>query len=196
MKGFITKIVAGSCLSAGVMAFAGCTQYRDIVDPCWFERYNTLARHSVSDMEDAQAAKGHILDQTVWNWHFDTDSKGEPSAVLNGAGIEALRLMSRRLPAPDFQIYLQTAQDRKYKGGEAPEKFVAERNQLDESRKQSIQRFLATQTPLHGGGAYMIGVHDFLPPGNPAVWTDEALKASLKNVSAGKLVDFATPKIN
>jgi hypothetical protein len=196
MKGFITKIVAGSCLGAGVIALTGCTQYRDVVDPCWFERYNSLARHSVNEVEDAQAAKGHVLDQTVWNWHFDADAKGGPGATLNGAGMETLKLISRRLPAPDFQIYLQAAQDLPYKAGEAPEKLVAERNKLNERRIQAIQKFLATQTPLHGGGAYTVGVHDFVPPGMRAIYTDEAEKNFIKGFSSGKLQTFETPKAN
>jgi len=196
MKGFITKIVAGSCLGAGVIALTGCTHYRDVVDPCWFERYNSLARNSVSDIENAQSAKGHILDQTVWNWHFEPDSKGGPSATLNGAGMETLRLISRRLPAPDFQIYLQAAQDIPYAVGMAPEKLVAERNKLTERRIQSIQNFLATQTPLHGGGVYTVGVHDFVPPGIRATYTEEAEKNFLKNFTQGKLQNFETPKVN
>jgi hypothetical protein len=194
MNGFISKIVAGSCLGAGVMAFTGCTQYRDVVDPCWFERYNSLARHSVNELEYAQSAKGHLLDQTVWNWHFEPDGKGMPTAVLNGAGMETLRLISRHLPAPDFQIYLQTAQDVPYSAVVPPEKIVFERDKLNERRIQAIQTFLATQAPMHGGGVYTVGVHDFVPPGMRAVYTEEAEKNFLKGFTQGKMQNFETPK--
>jgi len=70
MKGFIRRSMALVCLAAGVPIMGGCTCYRDIVDPCWPERYNAVARHSVNDTFDAQALNGHILDQTLWNYHF------------------------------------------------------------------------------------------------------------------------------
>ena len=196
MKGFITKTVTGLCLSITLSALGGCNHYRDIVDPCWPERYNSLARQSVRDLSNAQAEKGHILDQTIWNWHFEADAKGGQGATLNGAGIETLKLISRRLPAPDFQIYLQTAQDLPYTAGVAPEKYVADRNKLNERRIQAIQNFLAAQAPKSGAGAYTVGVHDFVAPGIPANVTDAAQANFLKGVTSGTMQNFTTPKIN
>ena len=88
MKGFIKQTVAG-CLSASLVSLVGCSCYRDLVDPCWPQRYNMQASASINEMHGAQADKGHILDQTVWNWYFVTDPKTGVSDVLNGAGIEA-----------------------------------------------------------------------------------------------------------
>ena len=197
MKGIITKTAAGCCLSAGLIALVGCTHYRDLVDPCWPNRYNSLAASSVREMQNAQSDKGHVLDQTVWNWHFELDPKTQaPTDRLNGAGIETLKYLSRRQPAPDFQIYLQNAQDLAYTGGAAPEKLVAQRNQLNERRSQAIQNFLATQAPLHGGGAYQVAVHDFAPPGLPAYLTDKAMENVEKNFKSGQLQTFTQPKVN
>ncbi|HMF16493.1 MAG TPA: hypothetical protein VKE98_04765, partial [Gemmataceae bacterium] len=88
MKGFITKNTLRLCLSgACLVSLIGCYHYRELVDPCWPERYNSVARHGVRDMFYAQADKGHLLEQTVWNWHFETDKSGAPTEHLNGAGM-------------------------------------------------------------------------------------------------------------
>ena len=166
MKGFIKLSAAGFCFCGLLITLAGCSHYRDCVDPCWPERYNFMARDSVRAIHNAQADKGHILDQTVWNWMFEVDAKtGGPSDRINAAGIEHLKYLSRRQPAPDFHIYLQNAQDVAYSDAVAPEIIVKQRNFLNDRRIASIQRFLATQSAVHGGGAYQVAIHDFAPPG-------------------------------
>jgi hypothetical protein len=165
MKGFIKHAAAGLCYSAALLPFVGCYHYREVVDPCWPERYNGMARQSVREISNAQADKGHILDQTIWNWHFKSDDKtGAPTDELNAAGIEHLKYISRRLPVPDMQLFLQNAQDITYDGKGDPKALVKARQQLNDRRAASIQRFLSTQlTP--GAGAYNVAVHDFAPPG-------------------------------
>jgi hypothetical protein len=198
MKGFIKKTVAGCCFSAGLVSFlAGCDHYRDLVDPCYPERYNSMARHSTRDMLNVQADKGHILEQTVWNWHFETDPKTlAPSERLNGAGMAVLSRISRTLPAPDFQLYVQNAQDIPYVEGVAPEKLVKSRNDLNERRAQAIQRFMATQTPLHGGGSYQVAVHDFAPTSLPALYPSIAEEKVIQNIKNGQPQNFTPPAIN
>ncbi len=195
MNGFIKKTAAGCCLSVGLVSFlAGCDHYGDLVDPCRQERWNSLARHSVSDMTNAQSDKGHILEQTVWNWHFEADPKtGVPSDRLNGAGIAVLSRISRTLPCPDFQLFLQNAQDIPYVDGVAPEKLVRARNDLNERRAASIQRFMATQVVVHGGGVYQVAVHDFAPPSLPGPWTVLAEENILKNIKTGQPQTFTAP---
>jgi hypothetical protein len=195
MNGFITKLVSGTCLSAGLISLVGCTHYRDIVDPCWPQRYNSIAQHNTRDMLNAQSDKGHVLDQTVWNWHFEADPKtGAPTDRLNGAGIETLKLISRHMPSPDYLVYLQNAQDVPFVAGIAPDILVGQRSQLNERRIQAIQTFLTTQSAAHGGGAYHIAVHDFAPTGNPAYWTDKALEPLEKNLKTGTPQVFTAPK--
>jgi hypothetical protein len=168
MNGFITRSTIGLILCAGMSTLVGCNCYRDLVDPCWPERYDSMARHSVRDMAFVQTEKGHILDQTIWNWMFEVDPKtGFVTDRLNGAGIEQLKYISRHLPAPDGQLFLQTAQDISYVNGIAPDRLVAQRTDLNERRIASIQRFLATQSVLHPA-SYTVAIHDFAPPGLPA----------------------------
>ena len=192
MNGFIRKTVAGCCFSAGLVSFlAGCDHYRDLVDPCRQDRWNSLAKHSAQDMFNAQADKGHILEQTVWNWHFEADPKtGGPSDRLNGAGIAVLQRISRTLPAPDFQLFLQNAQDIPYTEGVVPEKLVKARNDLNEKRAAAIQRFMATQVAVHGGGSYQVAVHDFAPTSLPSTWTTTAEQNIEKNVKSGLPQNF------
>jgi hypothetical protein len=187
MKGLITKLATGVCLGLVVTTLAGCVHYRNLVDVCWFERYNSMARHSVRDMFFAQEDKGHMLDQTIWNWMFESDDKGGATARLNAAGIEQLKYISRRLPVPDGHLYIQNAQDVRFSDAVAPEKLVQQRNDLNNRRIQAIQNFMATQIFTHGGG-WQVAVHDFAPPGlsqNPIVGTQ----------SPPMLIQGALPKL-
>src|SRR5438270_4719522 len=112
MNGFIKATAAGLCLGAGLNALVGCTHYREIVDPCWPERYNAEARLSVRETFGAQVHNGHVLDQTVWNYHFEVDPKtGGPTDKLTEGGKEHLKYLTRRMPAPDPTLFLQTAQE-------------------------------------------------------------------------------------
>jgi hypothetical protein len=168
MKGFIKQFAAASCFAAALFTLFGCYHYRELVDPCWPERYNSTARSSVKQMVNAQADKGHKLDQTVWNLYFEKDSKtSEGTANLNEAGKEFLRNIARRQPFPDFQLWLQYPHD--VKDGDRREPMVAE-------RKIAIRNFLTTQTKLAGGDNYQIDVHDHVQPTYPAEWTDKAYK--------------------
>jgi hypothetical protein len=49
---------------------------------------------------------GHVLEQTVWNWHFESGSD-----VLTPAGQAKLDAISQVRPHPDGKIYLQVARD-------------------------------------------------------------------------------------
>ncbi len=196
MKGFIrqtTAVVAfGSLLFAGV----GCYHYRELVDPCWPERYNSLARQSVRDLHNAQADKGHVLDQTIWNYHFEIDPKtGAPTDHLNAMGIEHLKHLSRKLPAPDPQLYLQNAQDVPYAANVAPEKLVAQRNQLNDRRAKAIEKFLSTQTAVRPA-SYQVAVHDFAPTSYPPTWTDSSIQNIERNTKSGVMQNFVMPAIN
>jgi hypothetical protein len=156
MKGFIPRTLLG--LSLSLVSLAGCACYRDIVDPCWPERYDSLARQSVSDVTNAQAGNGHILDQTIWNYHFEHKATGEPTDQLNPAGLEHLNYISRRRPAPDTHVFLATAQDIPGLAQMAPEKALAERKALNDRRAAAIQRYLAIQAGP--AVAYNVEIHD------------------------------------
>ena len=144
MNGFIKTTVAGLCLGSRLTAMVGCHQYRQMVDPCWPERYNAEARLSVRNTFGAQVHNGHVLDQTMWNYHFEVDGKtGLPTDRLNAAGIEHLQYLARRQPVPDPKLFLQTAQDIPGATALAPDKLSQVRSDLDNKRIAAIQRYLA-----------------------------------------------------
>jgi hypothetical protein len=157
MKGFFPRTALA--LSVSLSLVAGCATYRELVDPCWPERYDSMARHAVNEAAYAQAYNGHVLDQTVWNYHFESDPKtGAPTARLTPAGMEHLKYISRRRPAPDTRIYLATAQDIPGLATQPADKILEVRAKLNSDRIAAIQRFLAIQTgsPV----AFAIEIHD------------------------------------
>src|SRR6516225_8236195 len=104
MKGFITKTLKTAC-GLGLLGMTGCFGYYDLVDPCYPERYNSMARHEVNQAFAPQMQNGHILDQTIWNFKFE-----EGTDKLTPGGMDHLAYLARRRPCPDPTIYLQTAQ--------------------------------------------------------------------------------------
>ncbi|MBV9125011.1 MAG: hypothetical protein JO112_16780, partial [Planctomycetes bacterium] len=105
---------------------------------CWPERYNAMAHQELDEAFCPQVNNGHVLDQTVWNTDFEPGTDR-----LSVGGREHLNYLSRRRPAPDPTIYLQTAQD--VPGGYDPEhleRYVEYRNHLDGQRIQAVQKYL------------------------------------------------------
>jgi hypothetical protein len=154
MNGFIRKAALGLCLGCSLGVLSGCHQsYRELVDPCWPERYNAQARQSVRDAFNAQAYNGHVLDQTVWNQHFEVNKD-----KLTKVGEDHLKYLSRRRPAPDPKVYVQTSHD-----------AVGNRKALDEARVKAVQTYL---TDLMAGRnmpmSFEVVVHDAPEPGIPA----------------------------
>lgn len=149
MNGFIKRTVAGLCLGTGLSVLAGCVHYRQLVDPCWPERWNNIARSSVREIYNAQAYNGHIIDQTIWDYCFNRDKEGKPGDVLNEAGQARLDYLARRRPVPDSHLYLQTAQAIPYTPT-APEKTITARQELDQKRIQAIQAYLSTKLGPNG----------------------------------------------
>jgi hypothetical protein len=136
MKGFISKTLAALSLGGGLAATGGCVNYYDLVDPCYPQRYNYMARQEVVAAFAPQVNNGHVLDQTVWTYHFE---KGTDR--LTPGGMDHLTYLARRRPCPDPKVYLQTAQDVPYDAA-VPEKFVEARAELDRRRIQAIEKFL------------------------------------------------------
>ena len=185
MKGFIKQFAAVCCFSAALVTVLGCTHYREIVDPCWPERYNSMARHSVREMHGAQTAQGHKLEQTLWNVFFEADPKtGDGTGILNEAGKDFLRTISRREPAPDFQLWLQYAHD---------VKDATRRDVVMEQRKLAIKNFLTVQTKLGNGDAYHIEVHDLVMPTYPSEWSHDAIENVRKGIKSGSAQQFPQP---
>lgn len=179
MKGLITK---GLLLACGAMTLAlvgGCYTCSDFIDPCWPERYEAMARSEVREASAAQVANGHVLDQTIWNWQFELGSD-----KLTPGGMDHLDYLARRRPAPDCQLYLQTAHDVTYDPA-ASDKFSETRSDLDNRRIVAIQKYLAATTAGRPLG-FQVTVHD---PGDPGISAVPAVNAvrSMYGASIGVL---------
>jgi hypothetical protein len=177
MKGFIAKTTPVVFLSGALAALGGCVGYRDVVDPCYPERYEYASREEVKAAILPQVNNGHVLDQTVWNYQFERNPDGTASDLLTPGGEAHLAYLARRRPHPDPSLYLQTAQDIPYDPAH-PERFVEERAKLDNLRIAAIQRFLNAQTagrPM----AFQVAVHDPAEVGMSAISADRAVREML-----------------
>jgi hypothetical protein len=125
---------AGPGLKPTAQELTGCSNH--LYDRCWPERYNNLAIREVNRSETPQVLNGHVLDQTVWNHHFE---KGTDR--LNPGGQALLQYLSRRRPCPDTTIYLATATDLAYDPA-CPDRFCGARQELDSLRAAAIQKYL------------------------------------------------------
>ena len=155
MNGFIKRVSAWACLATSLAALAGCKLYDNLVDPCYPGRYEYEARGPIYEAFGTQAANGHVLDQTVWNYLFEPGTD-----KLTVAGLERLQYLARRRPAADPKIWLQTAQDLPY-DQTAPEKLVNARAELDQKRVQAVERYLQAETAARPT-AFQVAVHN--PP--------------------------------
>jgi hypothetical protein len=177
MKGFIRKAAAVVCCAAGLGGL-GCYTYHDLVDPCYPERYNFQARKEVVASYSPQIQNGHVLDQTVWNYDFETGTD-----KLTGGGLEHLAAMARRRPQPDTTVYLQAAQDVAYDPARSDE-LATKRQDIDSKRVVAIQKFLIAQT---GGrrGEFQVLIHDPSEVGVTGIWGANENTKMLDRVQGG-----------
>jgi hypothetical protein len=144
MKGFMAKCATALSLTTGLtVAGGGCDRYRNLVDPCYPERYEFASRQEVVAAFAPQVSNGHFLDQTLWNYQFEPGSDR-----LTPAGMEHLTYLTRRRPYPDCMIYLATAHDILYDPADpaAADKYADQRAKLDQRRIQAIQNYLSAET--------------------------------------------------
>lgn len=170
MNGFIRKTTALVALVGGLVASPGCKTTRDLYDPCWPERYNFAARREVCQAFAPQVKNGHVLEQTVYNYHFELGT----DKLLPGGRDHLLYLIHRR-PCPDPTVYLATAQDITY-DPDAPEKFAETRCELDNRRVLAIQKYLTAQTAGRHV-QFQVVVHDPYEAGWDAESVDNAMRA-------------------
>lgn len=168
MKGLIARTWLGIC-GAAMLAGSGCT-YWNFVDPCWPERYNYMARQEVQAGMAPQVQNGHVLDQTIWNYHFEPGTD-----KLTPGALEHLNYIARRRPTPDMVVYLQTAQDVSYDPA-APEKLGEARSKLDATRAVAIQKYLSAYTEGRHA-SFQVLVHD---PGKVDMPAQPAVQAVTK----------------
>jgi hypothetical protein len=141
MNGFIRRTAVLVSLAGG-LASAGCWQeaYYRCVDPCYPARYEVMAEQEVLEPLTAQVNNGHVLDQTIWNYHFEAGTD-----KLTPGGQYKLTILARRRPHPDSRIFLQTAQDIEYNPA-APDALATRRADLDARRVQAVLKYLQAQT--------------------------------------------------
>jgi hypothetical protein len=149
-------VLAGAVLAGGILA-AGCHSTDGMLghgDPCWPDRYSNEARAATVANFQPQVENGEVLDQTLWNMHFEyaTDK-------LNGSGMDKLDQIARRRPHPDPKLFLQTARDIPYDGD-----YANKRQDLDTKRVAAVQKYL-TATLTGRPTAFDIQVHDPAYPG-------------------------------
>lgn len=176
MKGLIGKYT--SAAAVGMLSLmTGCTDKGKCIDPCYPERYVYTSRAEVNGAFAPQVQNGHILDQTVWNYHFEA-GKDE----LNNGGRDHLDGLIRRRPRPDSRIYLATARDIGYNANN-PDRTVDSRRELDEKRANAIVKYVNAQTagrPMQ----FEVVVHDPMETGQHAATVNRAVLLN-QNSSTG-----------
>ena len=160
MARYMSKLLAGAVLAGGAALAAGCHADGDHHhgDPCWPDRYANEARAATVANFQPQVENGQVLDQTVWNMHFEAGTD-----KLNGAGMDKLDQIARRRPHPDPRVFIQTARDIAYDPAK-PDDYAVKRQELDTRRTAAVQKYLAA-TLTGRQTAFDIQVHDPAMPG-------------------------------
>jgi hypothetical protein len=179
MNGFIKRSAAVLCLGAGLLTLIGCHAYRNVVDPCWPERYNYEARASVRDMHNVQAYKGHILNQTVWSDDFEGDK------LTQGAKAKLQYIAHREPMAAVMKVFLQTA------NVEDP----AMRDNLNGQRRKAVLAYLETQRAPGQNTLYEVDVHTYVQPTFLSEWSLKSLMNVEKNFQSGQPQVFVSPTV-
>ena len=152
------------CLVPLSLTFTGCFGYRDVVDPYYPKRYSVEARNSVRASLAPQVSNGNVLDQTVWDFHFET---GKPE--LNAMGKDHLKRFARRRPVAQEVIFLQVAQNPDEK---------ANNKELNKARSENIKTYITkiSQDKVHP--EFQVVLHD------PAEVSGSGIEA--RNIINGK----------
>jgi hypothetical protein len=152
--------------------------YRQLVDPCWPERYNYEARMATREVFNAQAQRGHVLDQTIWSHHFEKDQRSgddlvtkdpkskEQTVALTPGAKEHLKYLAFRKPVADPHIYLQRDLS----------------SEVNFRRKVAIENYLATLVPGRPFVIEEIDERELTPVVLPPRYADEKGKPDPKAV--------------
>ena len=90
MNGFQAKMLSVATVAGG-MFVTGCQSGDGFKhgDPCWPDRYANEARELTVASFQPQVDNGHILDQTIWNLHFEYGGEKLNGPLLFTLSIDA-----------------------------------------------------------------------------------------------------------
>ena len=105
-----------------------------------------MSANEVNGAIAAQVANGHVLDQTVWNYHFEYGTDR-----LNAMGLDHLAMLARRRPQADPLLFLQTAEgDVDLRCGGPGKAESSSGQDLNAKRIAAVQKFMLAQTAGKG----------------------------------------------
>jgi hypothetical protein len=143
---------AGGCAHTGGCAGGACDDRPGLqarsgkyIDPCWPDRYSASARQNVLSYYAQHVANGTVTDGTLFEWMFEPGTD-----VMLPSGYAKLDYLTRRRPAPEKTVFLQTARDIVYDPAKPPEALAAARAELDTKRIAAVQKYLAATTAARG----------------------------------------------
>lgn len=162
MKRMMRLAAAAVAAAGGLGGAVGCAggpsvqnRYANFADPCWPERYAYEARNAAVAPFAVHVSNGNIVDHTLANYHFE-----QGSDRLTPGGMQKLDYLTRRRPAPDKVVYLQTARDVAFDPA-APDQVANTRLELDARRAAAVQKYVAATT---AGRAVAMDVQVIDPP--------------------------------
>ena len=120
-----------------------------------------------------QVQNGHFLNQTIWNYYFETGTD-----KLTPAGMEKLDSLARVRPGPDPRLYVQTARDLLVTA-DNPDKIVAAAHRPGREAGGGHPEVPGTHPTSGGPVAYEVYVHDPPTPGIIAEAPAGAYRGSL-----------------
>lgn len=140
----LAKLARGTLLTVGALVYVdGVSAQSRLLS--WFNaglpdnRYSEQARQGIRAGFEMQAQAGLELDQTVWNYHFETGTDR-----LRPGGRALLDRLARR--GPNLSLRLQQARDLPYVLGDHT-KLDRLRIDLDARRLKTIDDYLAFSQP-------------------------------------------------
>jgi hypothetical protein len=155
----------------------GGSRCRNVLDPCYPERYEFAARQAVIGPFAQQVHNGYVLNQTLWNYYFEAGTD-----KLTAAGTEKLDSLVRSQPV-DAKLYIQTARD--LLPNIDPAKIPDARADLDVKRAAAIQKYLSIQPAFAGPIAFEVYVHDAKVPSINAEFSAGAYRGSAQGYRGG-----------
>ena len=194
MSRFMLRMAAAAVAVAGLQSVAsaadwprsrkattkshgGVTEYLSkAFDPCWPQRYSAVARQEVLTPFAQQALNGHVINLTIWNYHFEPGTD-----KLTAAGVEKLDSLVRVRPTPDNKVYIQTARDLAA-NVETVDKLHADRMALDLKRANVVAKFLAAEPQRL---PFEIYVHDPSDPSISSIGAGNAWRAQMQGYRGG-----------